>query len=131
MFADEKHARCSEGRTHEWQYESYSKSVHKILTLAQGKCLHVQKGAEEFDCRGLTGIFAVVFAELAGVGVEGPLLCNLRGNEFYDDVHRFDAGEVICEMRADAERGLAILRSIGLEVYGLVGVQSVAEYDLF
>ena len=79
---------------------------------------------------GVAGVFAVVFAEFAGVAVEGPGFGDFYGCQFDYDVHRADAVEVVGEMGADAERGEAFPLGISLYLNGFVYVEAVAEYDL-
>ena len=90
----------------------------------------MEEAAEGGDGLRVAGVFAVVFAELAGGAVEWPRFGDFDVGELDDDVERTHAGEVVGEVSAYAERGLAFALGVFVDADGAVGVERVAEYDL-
>ena len=62
------------------------------------------KGSHKpFDHFRLTRVFAFVFADLTRFVVKIPRFGDLNRDQLDDDIHRLYTGEIVREMRADAE----------------------------
>ncbi len=78
----------------------------------------------------VAAVFALVFAKLAGLRVEGPRLGDLDIGQLNHDIARLDAGKVVGEMGADSERGDTLVGRIVLDLYRTVHIQAIAEDHL-